>query len=246
MRNIKLILEYDGSDLCGFQRQNGHGQRTVQSELEAALQKLFHKKINIVAAGRTDSGVHAEAQVVNFRTDSKIDLPKIQFGLNRYLPRDISVVQIKNVSSSFNSQRSAKRKIYEYRVFNSHHRSPLERTRSFFFPYSVDFLKMKKAARLLCGRRDFRIFESTAGRRKTSIRTIYKFEVKKKESLICFTVEADGFLYKMVRSMVGTLLSVGAGKISLSEFKELIVSGQRHQAGPTAPSEGLTLKKVVY
>lgn len=244
MRNIKLVLEYDGSRLFGFQRQNS--RRTIQGELESVLRKLFHEKIKIIAAGRTDSGVHAEAQVVNFHVDSKLDLAKIQFGLNHYLPEDISVIRIEKVSSSFNSQNSAKRKRYEYRVYNSRHRSPLERTRSFFFPHPLDLSKMKRAARLLSGRRDFQIFESSTGRRKTSIRTIYRFEIEKKGNVICFTAEADGFLYKMVRSMVGTLLSVGSGKISLAGFKKLMTLGQRHQVGPTAPPHGLILKKVIY
>ena len=244
MRNIKLVIEYDGSDLFGFQKQNGY--RTVQSELEAALKKLFHTNIKVIASGRTDSGVHAEAQVVNFHVDSKLDLPKIQFGLNHYLPEDIAVIQIEKVFPTFHAQHAAKRKVYEYRVFNSNHRSPLERSHSLFFPHPLNVGRMKQAARLFVGRHDFRVFEASGGRRKSAVRTIRRFEVQKKGQMICFTVEADGFLYKMVRSMVGTLLQVGSGKISLAVFKVLMVSGKREEVGPTAPAQGLTLKKVSY
>src|SRR3989338_2554412 len=211
MRNIKLTLEYDGTHFLGFQTQKQ--DRTIQGELETALKKLFHKKVKVIASGRTDSGVHAEKQIVNFHVGSNLDLAKIQFGLNHYLPKDISVRKIDEVSSSFHSQYSAKRKTYEYQVFNSRHRSPLERFRSFFFPYPLDINKMKKAAQLLCGKHDFRAFEASGGRRRSAVRTIRKFEIQKKDKVISFTVEANGFLYKMVRSMVGTLLQVGSGKM---------------------------------
>ncbi|MBI4372400.1 MAG: tRNA pseudouridine(38-40) synthase TruA [Candidatus Omnitrophica bacterium] len=244
MRNIKLTLEYDGTDFFGFQIQKN--RRTVQEELETALKKLFHLKIKIAAAGRTDSGVHAEGQVVNFKVDSKLELPKIQFGLNHYLPRDVAVCEIEKVPASFHAQYSAKRKIYEYRIFNSKSRSPLERFRSFYFPHPLRLNKMKRAARLLSGRHDFRAFEASGGRRKSAVRTLRKFEVKREGKIICLTIEGDGFLYKMVRNMAGTLLAVGSGKMKWPDFEQVLKSKNREFAGPTAPSEGLTLKRVIY
>ncbi|MBI3999965.1 MAG: tRNA pseudouridine(38-40) synthase TruA [Candidatus Omnitrophica bacterium] len=244
MRNIKLTLEYDGTRFFGSQIQKRY--RTIQGELEAALQKLFHQKIKIIAAGRTDSGVHAEGQVVNFQIRSKLALPKIHLGLNHYLPEDLVVTEIKQVPASFHAQYSAKRKVYEYRVFNSRHRSALERFRSFYFPFPVELNQMKQAARLLCGKHNFRAFESSGSRRRSAIRTIRKFEVKKEGKIIYFTVEADGFLYKMVRSMVGTLLEVGSGKLKLAIFKEILAQENRRLVGFTAPPQGLTLKQVIY
>lgn len=244
MRNIKLKLEYDGTEFFGFQRQKN--RRTVQEEFETALKKLFHQKINLIASGRTDSGTHAEGQIANFHVNSGLDLSKIQLGLNHYLPRDIAVVEIREAPKSFHAQHSAKRKVYEYRIFNSPVRSPLARSRSFFFPYPLNLLRMKRAARLLCGKHDFRTFEASGGRRKSAVRTIRRFEVKKEGKIICFTVEANGFLYKMVRSMVGTLLQVGSGKVSLAHFKEILAKKDRNLVGPTAPSQGLTLKQVTY
>lgn len=244
MRNIKLILEYDGTHFFGFQIQKS--RRTVQSELESALKKLFQKKIKVIASGRTDSGVHAEGQVVNFHISSHLPLPKIQQGLNHYLPVDLAVVGIWEVASKFHSQYSAKWKTYEYRILNSKARSPLERFRAVQVPYSLDLTQMKQAARLLRGKHNFRAFESSGGRRKSAVRTIRKFQIQKQGKLISFTVEGNGFLYKMVRSMVGTLLEVGRGRLSLSGFKQILASQVRHLVGPTVPSRGLILKQVKH
>ena len=244
MRNIKLTLEYDGTHFFGFQIQKRH--RTVQSELEDALKKLFQKKIKVIGSGRTDSGVHAEAQVVHFRTSSRIPISKIQLGLNYFLPEDLAVSEITEVPASFHSQFSAKWKTYEYRVLNSKSRSPLERFRSFQIPHPLNLTRMKRAARLLLGRHDFRAFESSGSRRRSAVRTIRKFQIQRKGRIILFTVEANGFLYKMVRSMVGTLLEVGENKLSLTDFKKILTAKNRILVGSTAPPQGLTLKRVTY
>lgn len=244
MRNIKLTLEYDGTHFFGFQKQKRH--RTVQSELESGLKKLFQKNIRIVASGRTDSGVHAAAQTINFHVRSKIPLYRIQRGLNRYFPEDLAVVHIEEVSSRFHSRYSARWKVYEYRVLNTESRSPLDRFHAYHFPYRLGLAKMKRAARLLCGKHDFRVYESSGGRRKSAVRTIRQFTIRKQGKAVCFTVEADGFLYKMVRSMVGTLLEVGRGWLILSDFKRILTSKDRYLVGATVPPQGLTLKKVTY
>jgi len=244
VRTIKLVLEYQGAHFSGYQTQKNH--RTVQGELEAALQKLFRKKIKSYASGRTDSGVHAEGQVVHVQTPSQFPLEKIQFGLNHFLPKDVSVIDLSEVSSSFHAQYSAKWKLYEYRVLHSRHRSPLEHDRACQFPYPLNLAKMKQGAHLLEGRHDFRAFESSGGRRKSAVRTIRRFEIKKKGKMISFLVEADGFLYKMVRSLVGTLLQLGSGKIELPVLKKILSSKDRSLIGPTAPAHGLTLKQVRY
>ena len=244
MRNVALTLEYDGAHFYGFQVQKN--RRTVQSELELALKKLFGKKIRIATSGRTDSGVHAEAQVVHFKTESKLALDKILKGLNHYLPEDLAVTEIQKVPSSFHAQYSAKRKTYEYRIFNSSVRSPLKRTRTFFVPYWLNFSRMKQAARLLRGKHDFRAFEASGSRRKSAVRTIRKLDIKKTGNDIMITVEANGFLYNMVRSLVGTLIEIGRGRMPLSDLKAVLVSKNRSQIGPTSPAHGLTLKRVSY
>lgn len=244
VRNIALSLEYDGREFCGFQMQKN--RRTVQSELELALKKLLGKKIRITASGRTDSGVHAEAQVVHFKTESKLPASKILLGLNHYLPADIAVTDAKVVSSSFHAQFSAKWKTYEYRILNSRIRRPLKRFRSCFVPYALEISKMKQAARLLSGKHDFRAFETSGSRRKSAVRTIRKFHIEKIGDDLVITVEANGFLYNMMRSLVGTLLEIGRGRTQLSDLRKILASKSRSQAGPTAPAHGLTLKKVVY
>ncbi len=243
VRKIKLTLEYDGTHFFGYQTQKN--KRTVQGELEKALRRLFQKKIISYGSGRTDSGVHAEGQIVHFETSAKFPLAKIQHGLNHYLPRDISVVQIAKAAHSFHAQYSAKWKLYEYRVLSSQHRSPLE-MRAAQFPHPLSLPKMKKGARLLVGRHDFRAFESSGGRRKSAVRTIRRFEVQKKGKIISFQIEANGFLYKMVRSMIGTLLEIGSGKKKLAALKKILITKDRNLIGPTAPAHGLTLKQVSY
>src|SRR3990167_7152656 len=182
MRNIKLTLEYDGTDFCGFQIQKG--QRTIQSDLEHALRKLFRSKIKVIGAGRTDSGAHAEAQVVNFRTVSNLPLFKIQLGLNSYLPEDLAVTQIEEASASFHAQFDAKWKIYQYSVFHSRVRPVLDRKRVFHWHGPLRLSEMKKAAQLFLGRHDFRTFEAAGGRRKSAVRTIRRFTVEKRGSHI--------------------------------------------------------------
>lgn len=244
-RNVKLILEYDGSRFFGFQRQKD--RPTVQAALEEALSRLFNRPMKIAAAaGRTDSGVHAKAQVVNFKTDSPFPLQKIQKGLNALLPKEMAVKGIEEVALDFHARYSAKGKSYEYRVFNSEIRSPLLKGQVYFFPYPLDLAKMKKAASQWVGRHDFKAFQASGSKVKSSVRLIESFNISRKGNLVRFVVTADGFLYQMVRRMVGTLLEVGRGKISLRDFSVLFRSRRRFSAAPTAPSHGLTLLFVKY
>lgn len=244
MLNLKLTLEYDGTEFFGSQKQAHH--RTVQAELETALQKLFRKKVNVIFAGRTDSGVHAEAQVVSFRVNTNIPLGKIQLALNSYLPEDVAVVEVEKVRAAFHAQFDAKWKTYEYQIWNSTARSALMRRTSLLVPYELNLSKMKNAAQLFIGRHDFRAFEAEGGRRKTAVRTIRKLVVQKQGKLITFTVESNGFLYKMVRSLVGTLLWVGSGKLTPNDVREILRTQNRKLIGSTVPALGLTLKKITY
>lgn len=244
-RNIKLVLEYDGSRFFGFQRQNE--KPTIQSELEKALSRLFNRSMKIQAAsGRTDSGVHAAGQVVNFKTGSSLRLEKIQAGLNALLPSEIAVKKIEEAPLDFHARYDARWKTYEYLVFNSKTRSPLVNGRAYRFPYPLEIQKMRKAARHLKGRHNFKAFQASGSSVKKSVRSIRRFTVEKKNVWVRFTVEADGFLYHMVRNLVGTLLEVGRGRMTDKEFMKVLKSRKRFLAGPTAPAHGLTLSRVDY
>ncbi|MBI2166684.1 MAG: tRNA pseudouridine(38-40) synthase TruA [Candidatus Omnitrophica bacterium] len=233
-RNLKLTLEYDGAKFFGFQRQKN--RPTIQAALETALSKLFNRKMKIsAAAGRTDSGVHATGQVVNFKTDSRFPPGKIQKGLNALLPREVAVKEIEEVPTDFHARYGARSKTYEYRVLNSGVRSPILNGRVYQFPYLLDLRRMKKAARRLVGRHDFKAFQASGSSAKTSIRCIHRLSIRQKGPLVIFEVKADGFLYHMVRNIVGTLLEIGRGRHP--------AKGSR---GPTAPAYGLTLTEVLY
>ena len=235
MRNIKLTIEYDGSRFFGFQRQKD--RPTLQGEIEKALSRLFSRPMKIAAAaGRTDSGVHALAQVVNFRTDSLLPTEKIRMALNAFLPREVAVKKVEEVPPGFHARYGARWKTYEYLVWNSRVRAPLLDGRALQYPYKLDLQAMRRAARRLVGRRDFKVFQAAGSSVKTSVRTVRRLTIKREGDLLRFSVEADGFLYHMVRNIVGTLLETGRGKL-----KNVLAGG-----GPNLPGRGLTLVAVRY
>ncbi len=247
MRNIKLVLEYNGSMFFGFQKQPG--QPTIQEVLEKALSGFFNRKMKIAAAsGRTDTGVHAEGQVVNFKISSAHELKKIQKGLNALLPTPVVVKEIQEVAPDFHARYSVRSKAYEYRVWNHPCRSPLIAGRAFHVPYPLSVAKMRRAANAFVGKHDFSSFTSVASMKKGSscVRTIKCFQIKRKGDLILMYVEADGFLYHMIRNMAGTLLEVGRGKRRAEDIVLILKAKDRRLAGMTAPSEGLTLIRVTY
>jgi tRNA pseudouridine38-40 synthase len=247
MRNIKLVLEYNGATFFGFQKQPG--KPTIQEVLEKALSGFFDRKMKISAAsGRTDTGVHAEGQVVNFRTSGPHALWQIQKGLNALLPPPVVVKAIKEVPPDFHAHYSVRSKIYEYCVWNHHCRSPLMAGRAFHVPYALNLTRMRKAAKSLVGKHDFRSFTSVSALKKGSscVRTIKRFQIKQQGHLIRMRVEADGFLYHMIRNMAGTLLEVGRGKRKPEDIKAILKAKNRSLAGMTAPAEGLILLRVIY
>lgn len=247
MRNIKLVLEYNGSTFFGFQKQPG--RPTIQEVLEKALSGFFDRKMKIAAAsGRTDTGVHAEGQVINFKTASTHKLWQIQKGLNALLPPPVVVKEIEEVPLDFHARYSVRSKVYEYRVWNHPCRSPLIAGRAFHAPYSLSIAGMRKAAKAFIGKHDFRSFTSVAAMKKGSscLRTIKRFQIKRQGHLILMHVEADGFLYHMIRNMAGTLLEVGRGRRKPGDIAAILKAKDRRLAGMTAPSEGLTLIRVIY
>jgi len=248
MRNIKLTIEYDGTNYVGFQTQRTKDYKspTIQETLEEALKKVCKRKTNLVASGRTDSGVHALAQVANFKTDSKMPLDKFRVAINANIPEDISVTKVEEADADFHSRYSAKSKIYRYLILNRPYRSVFEGKDCYLFTYKLDFDLMKREIRCLLGKHDFKAFQAADKKKKKSVRTIKNIKLSKKNDLIIFEIEADGFLFKMVRNIVGTLIEIGRGRFKKGSMKRILESKNRKLAGPTAPARGLCLLKVIY
>jgi tRNA pseudouridine38-40 synthase len=247
MRNFKITFEYDGALFCGWQAQ-GQGERTVQGELEAVLLNIFKKPIKVIASGRTDSGVHARGQVVSFKAHTRMNVEEIQKALNRLLPPDIAVIEACKVKDDFHAQYSVKEKTYRYTILNRSYRSVFLKDHAFFYHYPLNITLMRKAAKLLVGRHDFKSFQAHDPLRadRQTVRTIKKLVIKKDEDLIYIDITADGFLYKMVRNITGTLLSIGLGKLAVNDMSKILKAKNRSIAPETAPAHGLCLMAVKY
>ena len=245
MRNIKLVIEYEGTNYQGWQVQPKGS--TIQGTIEEKLALLTGETICLVASGRTDAGVHAFGQVAHFKTKGKMDVQSIQRALNSLLPPDILIQRAEEVEEGFHARKHSKSKVYEYRILNRNLRSVFHRGYAWHIPRKLDFEEMKKAARNLIGEHDFSSFRSVGSPTRTAIRRVIRVEWKKaRDGLIRFEIEANGFLKQMVRAMVGTLVEVGKGKMSAEEFRRVLYSKDRKRAGPTAPAHGLFLKEVKY
>lgn len=243
MRNIKITIQYNGKNYCGWQEQPD--SLGIQGNIEYAIKEITGEKVKINGSGRTDAGVHAIGQVANFKIDSKIPVNKIPDALNSKLPKDISVIDAEEVDEDFHARYSANGKIYRYLVYNSRYRNPILKDISYQVKHDLDFEKMKKEAESLLGTHDFCGFMSSGSSVKDTIRTISSVKIEKKENLIIFEFEGNGFLYNMVRILSGTLIDIGRGKITES-MEEIIKSKNRSNAGHTAPAHALFLKKVFY
>ncbi len=246
-RTFKLTLEYDGTDFNGWQLQC-NVQRTIQGEVEKALSKIFKKpRIPLIGSGRTDAGVHARGQVAHFRIETSMPSDEIMRALNHNLPRDIIVVKSEEVSPKFHAQLSAKSKVYSYTILNRSFASALERNRVCFYPRQLNIKLLKEEAKSFVGKKDFSSFANVdASRTCDAIRTIKRLDVKKTGAFIRITIESDGFLYKMVRNIVGTLLEVSAGRFPAGSVKKMLKSKDRRAAGVAAVPQGLCLEEVKY
>jgi tRNA pseudouridine38-40 synthase len=245
MRNIKLTIEYDGTNYQGWQIQ-AKGP-TIQGMIEEKLALLVGETIHLVGSGRTDAGAHALGQVANFKTWSQMDVRSIQRALNSLFPTDIVIKSVEEVEENFNARKQSKSKIYEYRILNRPIRSAFHRRYAWHIPQKLNLREMKKAAQSLTGEHDFSSFRSVGSPTRTAIRKVIRAEWKRsRDGLICFEIEANGFLKQMVRAIVGTLVEVGKGKISVGEFQIILESRDRKKAGPTAPAHGLFMKEVKY
>ncbi len=247
MRNFKVIFEYDGTGFCGWQNQS-QGERTVQGVMEAVLSTVFKNPVKVIASGRTDSGVHAQGQVISFRANTRMKPLEIQRALNSNLPADIAVREAREVKSDFHAQYSVKEKTYRYTVLNRKYRSVFLRDRVYYFPYPLNIPNMRKAAKYLVGRHDFKSFQAHDPLRaeRQTVRTVKKISIKKEGDLVNIDVTADGFLYKMVRNISGTLLAIGAGQLPAGEMPKILKAKNRKAASKTAPAGGLCLMAVKY
>ncbi len=243
MTNFKLIIEYDGTHYSGWQIQPH--QKTIQQEIERRLSKILNEKIKINGSGRTDAGVHALGQVASFKTTSIIKPPIIKKALNSLLDKDIRIKSVSKVDKDFHARFSAKKKTYRYQISLTEP-GVFERYYYNYIPYKLNLPLMKKEAKDLLGKHDFKCFEASGRRAKDTVRIISKANFTKKGNKLYFTIEGNGFLYNMVRNIIGTLIEIGRGKFPKGTIKELIKTKDRNKAGPTAKACGLVLVRVGY
>jgi len=261
-RNIKLTIEYDGTDFHGWQTQTSRNSsrkqsgrrihRTVQEEIEKALKRIFKHSIKLIGSGRTDSGVHALGQVAHFKSRSSMSVTEMRSALNANLPDDIAILTIEEVPLNFHAQYSVKSKIYRYTILNTAVRCAQQRHFCLYYPYPLNIRRMKEEAKDLIGRKDFKSFTASdpakrkANKTENTIRTIKRLSITKKGDNLIVDIEANGFLYKMVRNIVGTLLEVGRGKLAKGSIKQILAEKNRHAAGKTSKPKGLALLEVRY
>ncbi len=243
MQNIKLTIGYNGAQYHGFQLQKN--AITIQECLESAMHTVFCHPVRVIAAGRTDSGVHAVGQTVNFHTASQIPVERIPYALNSVLPSDIVVSRAEKVSELFHARYSAVSKVYSYTIDNAQHPRVLVRHCSLHLRAALNLSMMKQAAATLLGRHDFSSFMGSASSVKTTVRQLLRLDVDEADGFITITAEADGFLYNMMRIIVGTLVEVGSGKRE-ADLRTLLHAKDRNAAGWTVPPHGLVLLEVKY
>jgi tRNA pseudouridine38-40 synthase len=245
MRNIKLLIEYDGTNYQGWQVQPKGP--TVQGILEEKIGLLTGQPVRLFGSGRTDSGVHALGQVAHFKTQSPMDISTIRRALNSLLPPDIVIHKVEEVDLGFHARKHSKSKIYEYRILNRNLRSAFHRGYVWHIPRKLDLAEMKKATQGLIGEHDFSAFRTVGSPTRTTVRRVFRAEWKRgRDGLIRFEIEANGFLKQMVRSIIGTLVEIGKGKMKAADLRKILNSKDRKEAGPTAPAQGLFLKEVKY
>jgi len=244
MRNLRLTLEYDGTDYAGWQVQ--HNAPSVQGAVESALERMLEHPVRVVASGRTDAGVHALGQVANFRTDRTIPLRGVLHGLNALLPEDVAVRRVDEVPLEFDSRRSAKEKTYHYRLHCGAAPSAFARRTSWRIPPPLDLEAMANAGRHLVGTHDFGAFRSAGCDAPHAVRAVHEVWVKPAGEEVEIGVRGTAFLRHMVRIVVGTLVEVGKGRRDPDCVARALASRRREDAGVTAPPQGLFLREVRY
>ncbi|MDT2597518.1 tRNA pseudouridine(38-40) synthase TruA [Enterococcus dongliensis] len=243
MRNIKLTIEYDGKRYLGWQRL-GDSEKTVQGKIESVITQMTGEKIEIIGSGRTDAGTHARGQVANFKTNTEMTCNDMLIFFNRYLPSDIVVKKVEEMPERFHARYNVKGKQYSYYVWNDSIPTAFERYRSFYFPQTLDMDKMNAACEKLIGKHDFVGFSALKKTKKSTTRTIETISIEREGSMLHFTFIGDGFLHKMIRILVGTILEIGSGKLPVTIIDEVLENKIREAAGETAPAQGLFLDEV--
>jgi tRNA pseudouridine38-40 synthase len=244
LRNIKLILEYDGTNYHGWQKQkNGF---TVQQIIEDKLSMIMKEKIDVIGCGRTDAGVHAINYTCNFHTSNSISINKIPLAINCLISDDIRILDAKEVDKSFHARYNAKKKTYIYKIYNDTFLPVFKRNYYYHFPYQLNLNSMIKGSRYFLGKHDFKAFMAAGSQVKDTVRNIKSLDIISEDKEVMIRITADGFLYNMVRIIVGTLLYLGNKKIMAEEIPLIIESGIRQRAGITVPAKGLYLEKVYY
>lgn len=268
MRNIRLTIQYDGTNYNGWQIQRTDNRSpntetktqkiiTIQGTIQNAIKKITGEDVKLIGAGRTDAGVHAIAQVASFKTSSRLSQEVIKKALNASLPDDIRIIDACDVELDFHPRYDAKSKIYFYVICNSHIISPFLYRYVWKIPHQLNFDRMSKAIEFLKGRQDFSSFRASGCSAKNTVRTILHISIEKLDaidfmntrvecSFLKLSIEADAFLRHMVRNIIGTIVEVGKGKIKAEDVKKIILSRDRRLAGPTAPASGLFLEKINY
>jgi tRNA pseudouridine38-40 synthase len=244
MRNISLIVSYDGTAYHGWQYQPN--LITIEQVVREAIEKILNHKIKIYAGARTDTGVHAQGQVVNFFTEKGIEPGSLARGLNSLLPVDIRVKDAFEVGPDFHARYSAKSKTYVYCILNATYNSPFYVRYVRHIPYNIDVSSMNDSIKLIVGQHDFSAFKKKNATYHNPIREVIRARVKRRGNFIYIVIEATGFLRYMVRNIVGTLVLVGSGKIGVEDFRKILESKDREKAGPTAPAQGLFLREIKY
>lgn len=244
MRNVKLTIEYDGTNYCGWQKQNN--EKTIQEEIEKAIYKAVGEVVEVIGSSRTDAGVHARGMVANFKTNATIPFDRFKYAINDKLPDDIAIIESEEVSEDFHARYDSKGKTYCYSIINRQQKPAIGRNYVYHFKWDLDIEKMRKACKHFIGKHDFKAFRSLGSSVKTTERTIKELYIESEGEKINIFITADGFLYNMVRIIVGTLLKVGRGKIPVEDIEKIILLGDRKKAGPCVPAQGLILEKVYY
>ncbi len=245
MRNIKIIIEYDGSRYNGWQRL-GNTNNTIQGKIESVISKMVGEPVEIIGSGRTDAGAHARGQVANFKVDTNLTLDEIHRYINNYLPQDIVIKEIEEVPERFHSRYNVKGKKYVYNIWNHWIPNTFERKYSYQYPEKLDLDIMEQAIKKIVGTHDFLGFSSLKKTKKSTVRTIDEITIVREGYMLKFIFIGDGFLYNMVRIITGTLLEIGSGLKDLDCIDEIFESKIRDKAGFTVPPHGLFLDEVYY
>ena len=245
MNNYKMKIQYDGGRYKGWQRL-GDGDQSIQGKIENVLTELVGEKVEIIGCSRTDAGVHALDQIANFKCRKDLTETEVMNYLNRYLPNDISVVEVSLVHDRFHARYNAKDKTYLYKIWNEDYTNPFMRKYSMHIEKKLNIDKMKSASQYFIGKHDFTTYSNAKSKKKSMVREIYTIEIKEDGSFINIRVKGDGFLYNMVRKIVGTLIEVGLGDIDAMSIPSIMESKERIRTGRMADAEGLYLEKVEF